>query len=1052
MSLSAVRRLLLSTVMATAMIFPMGALEAQENPAQSSQPASDPQANPSSPSANEAQQQGPAIGPAAAEEQAIKSKSQSQEIVITGSRIRRAHTDTPSPVLVVDQQAITDRGFVSAAGALNQVTSITPALNIAPGNGDSSGTGQQFPNLFGLGPGRTLTLVNGRRFVTSSVGLGDSEVDANIIPTGLIDRIEVVQAGGSVVYGSDAIAGVVNYILKDHFQGVELDAQNSFSTYGDYPVYSLRGTAGKNFDGGRGNVAVNVEWSKSQPLAYADRPRSNLSRVTESNPADTGPNDGIPSVEEVLDARFWEFNNGGVIFTIPAPVPIPPCGFQICFARVNGQPLQFGAGDSLLPYDPGNILGVPFAQGGEGFRFADLVGLETGVERLTGNLVAHYDLTNRIKLSTELLYADTKGTQMPQGFSRTILNSQESNSGYILFTRNNPFLTSQEIATLSAASPGFAFGAPLFLSKYFTDLLKDGGREEDNTKTYRGLVSLDGNFDVGWRNFYWSISGSYGQVNGSTRQWNVNNQAFNNAIDAVRDSGGNIVCAINADNDSTNDDPACAALNPFGIGNVSEAARDYVNVLSGTDFTNKQTDLLATLGGSLINLPAGELKFSAAYEHRDESAKFVPLAANQLGIINSGTPEIPQSGKYNTNELSGELLLPIVGGDFTLPLVRSLEIDAAARHVSNSLAGIENLWSIGARWEAVRGITLRASRSRNFRAPTLTQLVAPSVSGFEPIAQDPCDADRINSGPNPQVRRASCLALFEANPGYGVLSDGSNAGASAEARLANFQDPAENFAVALVTTGGNPNLKSEISKTLTYGVVLQPVFVPGLTFVADRIQIDLKNGLSPFQTEDFAAACYDNTNPPPGICDAFSRLSAPSGNNVGGTIIAGTTTTFNAGVVKFRGEVYNLTYNFPLSRLFGGGNAGRLELNLEATHTSLFETSVTGETFVRTDNTIFNPDWVGRFDAIYTRGPFRLTYQLIYRDRVKHAADATIENDPNPIVKRNIIQNVSVQREFGPLTLRAGVLNLFNEPPSYPTISYGDIIGRQIYVGARLKF
>src|SRR5690606_31387130 len=121
-----------------------------------------------------------------------------ESIVVTGSRIRRAETDTAAPVVTLDDQALTDRGYVSAASALNQITSNVPSLNLSPGDGSASGAGQQFPNLFGLGPGRTLTLVNGRRFVTSSSGLGDAQVDANVIPVGLIDRVEVVQAGGAV--------------------------------------------------------------------------------------------------------------------------------------------------------------------------------------------------------------------------------------------------------------------------------------------------------------------------------------------------------------------------------------------------------------------------------------------------------------------------------------------------------------------------------------------------------------------------------------------------------------------------------------------------------------------------------------------------------------------------------------------------------------------------------------------------------------------------------------------------------------------------------------
>ncbi|WP_374469959.1 TonB-dependent receptor domain-containing protein [Phenylobacterium sp.] len=956
------------------------------------------------------------------------------EIVVTGSRIRRAETTTEAPVAVLDAQAIVDRGFVQAGQALNEVTANMPQFAIAGGSGSAAGNGQQFPNLFGLGPGRTLTLVNGRRFVTTSAGsgagagAGERVVDTNIIPTGLIQRIDIAQAGGAAVYGSDAVAGVVNYILKEDFEGLELDAQYGISSREDYPQQSLRATGGRNFLDDRANVAVNLEWSKTRPLYDYDRPRSNLGRVTISNPANRGPSDGVPAVTENFDTRFVSFNANGVLFN-----PGPP--FASSIYRVNGTPQQFSPdGQTLIPYSVGALLNnnvPPFTSGGDGQPYQELAALFAGVERWTCTVIGHYDLTDRIKLSGELLFARVE-TRDPYGnqASNTVLNNAASGSGPISVSRTNPYLSDAVRAVLGPA------GAPLTLSKWWDDLLPT--REQTyQTDTFRALVSLDGDFDFADRNFYWSLSFSHAEADGKTRGYGVYTARFNNAINAVRNSQGAIVCGVNADGTTANDDPACAPINPFGNGNVSQEARLYATSLIGQDYLNTQDDFLATIGGDLFNLPAGAVKFSAAYEHREEKAKFVPLTSLQRGLTGSQSPTLATGGGYNTEELSGEVLVPVLGGDVTLPFARAVELTGSYRFVDNSLAGKEDVWGVGGRWEVVEGFSVRASRSRNFRAPNLDQLLAPQRTVLANTGNDPCDADRIAGGPNPAVRRANCEALFAANPGYGPL--------------ATFQNQSENFSRALVTSGGNPDLRNEISKTWTYGFVFQPTFVPGLSIVADRVEVDLKDGLSNFTPASFMATCYDSVDQPEDICGTFTR-------DAQGNTATALSTTFNAGRMTFRGEVYNINYSFPIGRYFDDADLGELELNFEATRIEKYEISVTGVDRTRVDNTSSttdfgpSPDFAGKFDARYRKGPLRLTYTVNYLSPVKATYTSTIEDVPVPHIKENWRHNVSGSYDFGAYTLRAGVTNLTDEQPSYPTRTYGDILGRRYFVGVNARF
>lgn len=949
------------------------------------------------------------------------------EIVVTGSRIKRAETTTAAPVSVVDAQTFSDRGFVQAGQALNQVTANIPAIPMAAGSGSEAGNGQQYANLFGLGAGRTLTLVNGRRMVTSSSGQfninapgrGDRVVDTNIIPSGLLERIDVVQAGGAAVYGSDAIAGVINYVLKDDFTGIELDAQYGESSRGDYPVTSLRGTFGKNFFDDRANVALDLGFSKTEPLLDYDRPRSNLGRVTVANTANTSNSDGIPSTRENLNTRFTSFNYNGLLFS---PAAAPLTNFIVA---IGGVPQQLNAaGNALIPYSIGTPGGIPFSSGGDGFPYQELASLYVGVKRFNANFVGHYDITDRIKLSAEVSWSHVESRDPYQNLqSNTVLNNAASGAGAIPIARTNPYLD-------PLRSQVAAGGPPLFLSKAWSDILytREGQFETD---TARAVLALDGDFDVGDRNFYWSLSASHAETDGAQRGYNVWQTRFNNALQAVRNGAGQIVCGINADASTANDDPACVPINPFGQGNVTQEARNYVNLLVGQDYLNTQDDYLATFGGDVIALPAGKVKFSVAYEHRREKAKFVPLEANQRGLIGSQVAQAATGGRFHTDELSAELLLPVVGGDFTLPFVKALELDGSFRYVDNSLAGKEDVWGVGGRWEVVSGFTARISRSRNFRAPTLDQQFAPTRTALSNVGQDPCDFRYIANGPAPATRLANCQALFSANPGYG--------------NLATFQNSSSNFSTAQVTSGGNPNLENEISNTLTFGIVLQPRFIPGLTIVADRVEVDLKDGLSPFTPVNFLETCFDATTQPVDVCSTFTRDAT-------GNVIAAKQTTFNAGKVTFRGETYNINYVFPVGRFFDDADYGEVELNLSATHTAKLVTSVTGFDRSRTDNTVAQPDWSVNFDARYRLGPVRVSYQMIYLDKVYFAQNSSIESVPTPFIKENVRHNLSAQYTWANYTLRGGVTNLTDEAPSFPTRTYGDILGRQWFVGLRARF
>ena len=949
-----------------------------------------------------------------------------EQVIVTGSRIKRAETMTATPLSSIDTQTMVDKGMVQAGDILNLSPAVVASVPLAAGDGSAAGDGRQYPNLFGMGAARTLTLVNGRRFVASQAGMDGNAVDTNSIPAGLIDRVDIIPAGGAAVYGSDAIAGVINYVLKKNFEGVEFDAQGGLSSRGDYPTRSVRATAGTNFDGGKGNIAADISWSKTDPLYWSDRPRSNIARVTVSS-GNTNPSDGISSVKPITDTRFWEFNTNGVIFTTPAPV-------SAFLLKTNGSPTQFSAdGSALATYNTGTLAGIPFASGGDGYSYRNIAALMSGVERYTGAVVGHYDFSSHFKVSTELNYSRTIGTDPIATYqSNTVLNGTATGSGYIAFTKNNAYLTSSQISALSAASTTFANGGPLFLSKLWSDLLPSES-ETYRTDTYRALLSASGDFNALARDFYWEVSVSHGVTDGADKSWGSVTANLNKAVNAVKNSTGQIVCSVNADASTANDDAACVPVNIFGTGTVSAAARQYITAPVGERYQNTQEDFLATLGGDLMSLPAGKAGFSVAYEHRKEKAVFNPAEANQLGLIGDGTPTVSTRGAYETNEYSAEVMIPVLGSAFILPYAKELELDGAFRYVDNTIAGQETVWSTGARWKPFDFLTLRGSRSRNFRAPTLTQIFAPTSTSLGSVGQDPCDYRYINAGPAPATRLANCQAEW--------LAAGRTI-----AQLATFQNDSTNFDSASVTTGGNRNLQNEVSNTTTFGFVFQPDFIDGLVITADRYLVDLTNGLSTFEPENFMATCYDSSVKPADVCGTFSRDPAT------GNVISARTTTYNAGSVKMRGELYHIDYFTDPGAWFGYEGFGTTEFLIEANHLAFYETSVTGYDLNRTDGTTAQPEWQVRFDINWTKGPWRASYSAYFLSDAKRARTDTIENTPTPYIPYNLRHSVSVQYELNDyVTLRAGIKNLTDEEPSYPTLNYGDILGRQYYGGIKIR-
>lgn len=982
------------------------------------------------------------------------------DVVVTGSRIRRNDLTSASPISIVSSETIDNKGFTNVAQALNQQP--VSGVPITP-EGDQStfGVGRSFVNLFNLGTNRTLVLVNGRRFVGANVasifsGAGaGGQVDFSSIPTALIERVETVQATGGAVYGSDAVAGVINVITRRNFEGLEVNAEYGISDRSDADQVRFRVTGGTTI-ADRLNLAGSYEYSETDSLRFTERDRTNLQIIRGVNPQNTSNTDGIPAQIWYFNRRIPEITQGGLAFR-SAGIGLANV-LTIADPNNPGQRVaaQFAPDGSLVPYNPGQFVQASIASGGDGLNLAELTSLQSPVIRHNATMFGTYEFTPNIRLDAEVFYNHTESTE---NFNQPIYNSGLFGgiSGALQFSTANPFLSA---ATRNAilnqptplpADPNSPGDRLFFLQRASTDLVRPNNYAESDT--IRVVANLNGDFEAVGRNFFWNVAGNFGRNEGFFQQDNIVQDNFINAINVERSVTGDIQCASAAARAA-----GCVPLNLFGQNARSEAALDYIGTLFRQDYTIKQTTYEANFGGELIELPAGWAAFNVGYEYRKEESSFQPNEASRLGIGRSAAIS-PLQGEYDTNEWYAELSVPIFGADFSLPGFRELSIDGSYRSVDNSVAGKDESWATGLRWRPIDDLLIRGSLSRSFRAPAITELFTPTSTIFT-TATDPCDARNINSGPNPTARAANCRAEFQ------------RLGLPADFQLtSNIQ-----AATQRGTTAGNPDLVNEIADQETYGFVYQPNFVRNLTLSFDWVKVDLTNAIANFSLTSILQVCYDVPNPDPAVCGRFQRGVA--GSNVGGTSLEGQilgtdlapngvgpqTGFINAGYLNFSGWSAGVEYAIDLDDYAAtAGLGGRISWDLDYFRTETYESSVTGLGFdlVNSANVIGTPETKWNLNTAYTRGGIGVIWTLRYTGEAKFSNTATIENFNPLTVEEYYINDLSLAYRFETaraglrdVTARLQVRNVFDVEPPFGTVGIGayDQIGRYYQVGLSARF
>ncbi|MFS0774105.1 TonB-dependent receptor domain-containing protein [Sphingomonas sp. 1P08PE] len=691
--------------------------------------------------------------------QATQPESSGEDIVITGSRIRRDPLDQASPVITVDDAAIQRTGLTSIADVLQRLPSAAGGLNTKvnnsgnlgnPPDGGGVGAGSSEIDLRYLSAKRTLVLVDGLRFVNGTSGSGiPATVDLNTIPASMIDRVEVLQAGASPLYGSDAIAGVVNVITKQRQQGLRLAGQFGTFRAGDGHTYNVDASYGIQSDRTGSSLVFGASYVNQKAVRSGDRDISLF-----PNPGQTACTDPIGGCSSAaVNGRFLtSFGNQ----TISNPPDNNPTLAEL---------RAFTASDRFN-FAPFNYILTPSERYGAWMSFRQELGGGTNL---------------RVKASYNRRNSENQAAFEPLFIGPDAGNGAGSLFDTLSIDATNPF-NPFGVTLESGLNPnGTANGrAPNY--SFVARRLVEAGQRTFNQRvdTFSATATLDGSFDVASRKFYWDANAAVG-VNDAHQSFtgNVRADLVALAIGPVANCTG-----------------ACVPLNLFGgAGSITPAMLNYIGFTQRDKSDQHLWDYTLNVSGDLLDLPAGPLAIAVGYEHRIQSASFDPdpIVAAGLG---ADIPAQPARGRYNSDEVYAELRIPILKD---APFFSSLEVDGAVRHASYSLSGSSTTYTGTGLWKPVEDLLIRGSYTTGFRAPSLGELFG-GRSRFDLPVNDPCSSASTGLFQTNATVRANCIA-------DGVPANGSYA-----------EEPGQ----LPVITQGNRDLDPEKSRNITAGIVYAP--------------------------------------------------------------------------------------------------------------------------------------------------------------------------------------------------------------------------------------
>lgn len=933
------------------------------------------------------------------------------EIVVTGSRVASTDLQASVPVSVVNAERIQATGASNIQDVLATLPSVGQNISRTSSNFSNTGNGTATVNLRNLGSSRTLVLIDGRR----SLGIaGSSAVDVNNIPTDLIQRVEVVTGGASAVYGSEAIAGVVNFILNDKFEGVRVRGQATLSDKGDAARQFVSVTAGHGFSDDRGHIVANFSYDNDHGLPSRNRSFS----------ANDVPNRSSYAAQGLFDVSNPD---------------------QAQFSPTTGRTFTFDGNNALKGYDGANIDGYN--------RNADRL-LSVPVERYQGTALASYDFSDSFKLYAEGEYAHTKSNAAlePSAIDNSSAGAALNfdGSAYAGIPIDSPYVP----AAIRAAA--LANGTDVIQFRRRSNDIFSRSNKNDRD-FYRGVIGVKGALPFG-SNWSYDLYYEHSESRDHTSAQAIYTPNYGAALSNEIGPDGQVRCS-----DAAARAAGCVPINIFGFNTASAAASQFLQTYTGptrtvtlvdgntvqlVNGTNVTYDYLAkvnqnvvsgSINGDLFSLWGSPVSLAVGGEYRREKSSEVFDPFTQAGL-SSGNQITNTEGSFNTKEAFAEVVAPIVEDR---PFLHYLGIEGAVRYADYSTVG--GVWSFkgGATFAPTPDIRFRGVYSRATRAPNIGELYA-SLSQTFPAITDPCDQGQGGGDGAPvSALPAACANI----PGIAatIASRGSFTYSTAQIQTIDG------------LLGGNRNLKEETADTITLGAVFTPTFFKRFSLTVDYYNIKVKNAIGIIGQQVSADEC---------LATGAAQFCNNVIRNAAGFITRVNAINFNTGSYLVSGIDLEGRYSVPI---------GGLTFDIDVLYNHRFKQQQTPFPGAAVQDELGQADCYscGRLGSGFKDhvvGNFTIgndQFQFYYRPEYLGPLVDTLGEGATriPAYLYHNIQGKIMVGEKKNMEMYFGVNNLFDKKPplfedtnvvTWPgtqtVADTYDVYGRMLYAGATIKF